>query len=74
MVLSGTLKSHSKNIPLCSPFPEVPVISKGSCHGVGKKTQVLVNDVARILVRKRRSDHVKIGDLLKKAGLESMVC
>ena len=43
----------------------------------GRKLQVLVNDVARILVRRRRSDHVKVGDLLKKAGLESvnaMVC
>ena len=43
----------------------------------GKRLQVIVNDVARIVVRRRRSDHVKIEDLLKKAGLEAinaMVC
>ena len=43
----------------------------------GKKLQVIVNDVSRVVVRKRRSDHVRVEDLLKKAGLESvnsMVC
>ena len=43
----------------------------------GKKLQVIVNDVARIVVRKRRSDHVRVEDLMKKAGLEAvnaMVC
>ena len=43
----------------------------------GKKLQVVVNDVARIVGRKRRSDHVRVEDLLKKAGLQavnSMVC
>ena len=43
----------------------------------GKKLKDTVNDVGRILVRKRRSDHVTVEDLLKKAGLESvnaMVC
>ena len=42
-----------------------------------RKLQVIVNDVARVVVRKRRSDHVRVEDLLKKAGLESvnaMVC
>ena len=43
----------------------------------GRKLQVIVNDVARVVVRKRRSDHVRIEDLMKKAGLEAvntMVC
>ena len=43
----------------------------------GRKLQVIVNDVARIVCRKRRSDHVRIEDLLKKASLESvngMIC
>ena len=43
----------------------------------GKKLQVILNDVARIVVKKRRSDHVRVEDLMKKAGLEtvnSMVC
>ena len=38
----------------------------------GRKLQVIVNDVARILTRKRRSDHVRVEDLLQKAGLESV--
>ena len=38
----------------------------------GKKLQVIVNDVARIVVRKRRSDHVRVEDLLKKAGLQTI--
>ena len=38
----------------------------------GKKLQVIVNDVARIVARKRRSDHVRVEDLLKKAGLEAV--
>ena len=45
--------------------------------GWGKKLQVVVNDVARVLVRKRRKDHVHVEDLLKKSGLQSvnaMVC
>ena len=45
--------------------------------GWGNKLQVIVNDVARIVARKRRSDHVRVHDLLKKAGLEAvnaMVC
>ena len=43
----------------------------------GKKLQVIVNDVARVVTKKKRSDHVRVEDLLKKAGLEavnSMVC
>ena len=43
----------------------------------GRKLQVIVNDVARVVVRKRRSDHVRIPDLLMRAGLEgvnAMVC
>ena len=43
----------------------------------GKKLQVVLNDVARVLVRKKRTDHVKVPDLLKKSGLQSvnaMVC
>ena len=43
----------------------------------GKKLQVIVNDVARVVVRKRRSDHVRVEDLLKKSGLQAvnaMVC
>ena len=43
----------------------------------GRKLQVILNDVARIVVKKRRSDHVRVEDLLKKAGLEgvnAMVC
>ena len=36
----------------------------------GKKLQVVVNDVARIVGRKRRSDHGRVEDLLKKAGLK----
>ena len=45
--------------------------------GWGKKLQVVLNDVARVLVKKRRSDHVKVEDLMKKSGLQSanaMVC
>ena len=41
------------------------------------KLQVIVNDVASILCKKKRSDHVHVEDLLKKGGLESinaMVC
>ena len=34
--------------------------------------QRLINDLARLLLRKRRSDHIKIADLLDKAGLESL--
>ena len=43
----------------------------------GKKLQVALNDVARVLVKKKRTDHVRVEDLLKKSGLESvnaMVC
>ena len=43
----------------------------------GKKLQVVLNDVARVLVKKRRTDHVKVQDLMKKSGLQSvnaMVC
>ena len=43
----------------------------------GKKLQVILNDVPRVVVKKRRSYHVRIEDLLKKAGLEAvnaMVC
>ena len=43
----------------------------------GKKLQVVVNDVARVVVRKRRSDHVRVEDLMKKSGLQAvnaMVC
>ena len=45
--------------------------------GWGKKLQVVLNDVARVLVKKRRTDHVRVEDLLKKSGLQSinaMVC
>ena len=40
--------------------------------GWGKKLQVVLNDVARVLVKKRRKDHVRIEDLLKKSGLQSV--
>ena len=43
----------------------------------GRKLQVIVNDVARVVSKKRRTDHVRVEDLLKKGGLESvnsMVC
>ena len=43
----------------------------------GRKLQAILNDVARVVVRKRRSDHVRVEDLMKKAQLESvnaMVC
>lgn len=43
----------------------------------GRKLQVIVNDVARVLVRKKRSDHARVEDLIKNAGLEAvnaMVC
>ena len=53
-------------------------LSEGDPHTIwGKKLQVIVNDVARVVVKKRRSDHVRVEDLLKKAGLEAinaMVC
>ena len=32
----------------------------------GRKLQVILNDVARIIVKKRQSDHVRVEDLLKK--------
>ena len=38
---------------------------------------MIVNDVARVVAKKRRSDHVRVQDLLKKAGLvgiNAMVC
>ena len=38
----------------------------------GKKLQVIVNDVARVINKKRRSDHVRVQDLLKNAGLEGV--
>ena len=38
----------------------------------GKKLQVVLNDVARVLLKKRRSDHVRVEDLLKKSGLQSV--
>ena len=43
----------------------------------GEKLQVILNDVARVVVKKGRSDHVRVEDLMKKAGLEtvnSIVC
>ena len=43
----------------------------------GTKLQVILNDVARVVVKKRRSDHVRVQDLMKKAGLDtvnSIVC
>ena len=43
----------------------------------GRKLQGIVNDVARVVAKKRRKDHVRVEDLLKKGGLESvnaMVC
>ena len=43
----------------------------------GRRLQVIVNDVARVVVKKRRSDHVRVQDLLKRSGLEpvnAMVC
>ena len=43
----------------------------------GRKLQVIVNDVARIVTKKKRKDHVRVEDLLKKGGLQSvnaMVC
>ena len=40
--------------------------------GPGKRLQVIVNDVARILCKKRRADHVRVEDLLKKGGLQSV--
>ena len=43
----------------------------------GKKLQVVLNNVARVLVRKKRTDHVKVPDLLKTSGLQSvnaMIC
>ena len=53
-------------------------LSENDPHTVwGKKLQVIVNDVTRVINKKRRSDHVRVQDLLKKAGLEgvnSMVC
>ena len=45
--------------------------------GPRRELQVIVNDVARILCKKRRADHVRVEDLLKKGGLQSvnaMVC
>ena len=45
--------------------------------GWGKKLQVVLNDVARVLVKKRRKDHVRVEDLLKKSGLQyvnALVC
>ena len=38
----------------------------------GRKLQVILNDVARIVVKKRRSDHVRVEDLLE--GVNAMVC
>ena len=38
----------------------------------GRKLQVILNDVARIIVKKRRSDHVRVEDLLKKASLQAV--
>ena len=38
---------------------------------------MILNDVARFVVKKRRSDHVRVEDLISKAALEavnSMVC
>ena len=43
----------------------------------GRKLQVIVNDVGRVVAKKRRTDHVRVEELLKKGGLESvnaMVC
>ena len=40
--------------------------------GLGKRLQVIVNDVARILCKKRRKDHVRLQDLLKQGGLQSV--
>ena len=36
------------------------------------KLQVVLNDVARVLVRKKRTDHVRVQDLMKKSGLQSV--
>ena len=43
----------------------------------GNKLQVILNDVARILLRKKLTDRVRVEDLMKKSGFESvnsMVC
>ena len=43
----------------------------------GNKLQVILNDVARILLRKKLMDRVRVEDLMKKSGFESvnsMVC
>ena len=40
--------------------------------GWGKKLQVVLNDVARILLKRRRRDHVRVEDLLQKSGLQSV--
>ena len=40
--------------------------------GWGKKLQVVINDVARVLVKKKRADHVRVEDLLKKSRLQSV--
>ena len=49
-------------------------LSENDPHTVwGKKLQVIVNDVARVINKKRRSDHVRVQDLLKKAGLEGLL-
>ena len=38
----------------------------------GKRLQVVLNDVARVINKKRRSDHVRVEELLKKARLQAM--
>ena len=56
-----------------SHFSDMCRLSESDPHTVlGKRLQVVVNDVARIVVRKRRSDHIRVEDLLKKAGLEGI--
>ena len=38
----------------------------------GKRLQVVLNDVARVINKKRRSDHVRVEELLKKASLQAV--
>ena len=40
----------------------------------GKKLQVIVNDVARVICKRRRSDHVRVEDLAGLDGVNAMVC
>ena len=45
---------------------KVRLLESDPRNGWGKKLQVVINDVARTLIKKKRSDHIRVEVLMKK--------